>query len=412
MEIEIFPKVSQLVGINLQTDKKIIVHSGGTSSGKTYSILQTFILLGLKYPGAVFTIVGQDIPNLRVGAYRDFQGIVYDNEDIVKVLSSHNRSERVFELDNGSIFEFNSYDNFQDAKSGKRDFLFVNEANGVKYDVFEELQIRTSKQVFIDFNPTNSFWAHDKLQGRSDVLWVNSNFNHNPFIDPSVREKILQYEPTPENKKRGTANDYRWKVYGLGKIGKLEGLVFPEFKVVSEMPNNYKKELFGMDFGYSNDPTTLIEVRISEGEMYLRELIYKRGLTNPDIAKELERLEFSKGQKIKADSAEPKSIEELKRMGWWVIPADKGRDSINFGIDIIKQYPINIHFQSKNLIEEFNSYMWAKDRDGRATNKPIDKFNHGIDAIRYAVEDLSTPGLSGVEFGELDGYISPLEMRY
>ena len=364
----------------------IVVQSGGTSSGKTYSILQYLIAIATSQERLVITVAGQDIPNLKKGAYRDAQNILYGTDAYLQELIFHNKSNREFIFNTGSVIEFNSYSDFQDAKSGKRDYLFVNEANGVGYEIFEELQVRTTKQTFIDFNPTARFWAHDKFHGKDHVDWFNSTYRDNPFIEPSIREKIESYEPTPENIARGTANEYRWKVYGLGEVGRLEGLVFPDFQVSSEFPTEYKWRVFGMDFGFTNDPTTLVEIRYAHGNLYWMQHIYEKRLTNPDIVKEIKRLGLE-DERIIADSAEPKSIQEIQDGGCYVDGAVKGKDSINQGVDAIKRYKSYIYSGSKDLIEEFSSYTWAKDRDGNATNKPIDKFNHGIDAGRYALSD-------------------------
>lgn len=368
-----------------ESDKKIIVQSGGTSSGKTYSVLQYLFSVACYKKNKVITVAGQDIPNLKKGAYRDAQEIVYNDPYLQSKLKFHNKSNREFQFHSGSVIEFNSYSDFQDAKSGKRDYLFVNEANGVPYEIFEELQVRTEVMAIIDFNPTARFWAHDKLQARDDVDWFNSTYRDNPFIADSIRQKIESYEPTEENIKRGTANKYRWQVYGLGKVGRLEGLVFPDFQTTTEWPQEYKWRVFGLDFGFTNDPTAFIEIRYAHGELYWREHIYETGLTNPDICKRLKRLRHEPTTKIVADSAEPKSIEEIKRGGFYAVGAEKGRDSVNQGIDAMRRYPIHVHASSKNLIEEFSSYTWKKDKDGNSTNKPIDGFNHGIDAGRYAL---------------------------
>jgi phage terminase large subunit len=380
-------KASPIFRLCQRAKRPIVVHSGGTSSGKTYSIIQYLFTLAVSTPNLVITVAGQDIPNLKVGAYRDAQAIIADTPPFAQRLTMHNKSERSFTFQSGSVVEFNSYSDAQDAKSGKRHYLFVNEANGVPYEIFEELQIRTSVRTFLDFNPTASFWAHERLLPRDDVAWHNTTYRDNPFINPSIREKIMAYEPTPENIKRGTANEYRWKVYGMGEVGRLEGLVFPDFKVTNDWPDEYKWKSFGMDFGFTNDPTTLIEVRHAHGALYWREHLYRTGMTNSDISDYLVQIGHDVNDKITADSAEPKSIEELRRSGWFVRPAVKGSDSVNAGIDKIRRYPIMVYAQSRNLIEEFGSYTWALDRNGNATNKPIDRYNHGIDAGRYAVED-------------------------
>ena len=238
-----------------------MVHQGGTSSGKTYAILQVLILKACTYQDLVITVVGQDIPNLRVGAYRDAQTIVFNDPYFTQELLDHNKSNRVFTFRSGSKIEFNSYADEIDARSGKRTHSFFNEANGIDYGIFEQISMRTTQQTIIDFNPSASFWAHEKLYGRKDVDWFVSTYRDNAFIQESIKKKIESYEPTPENIKAGTANQYRWQVYGLGEVGRLEGLVFPNFETTNDFPENYKWRCFGLDWGYTNDPTALVEIR-------------------------------------------------------------------------------------------------------------------------------------------------------
>ena len=377
-------KVNEAVYLPLKKDKPLHVHQGGTSSGKTYGILQHLFEEGAKNNNEIITVVAEDVPSLKSGAFRDAQAILNEDPVLKEWWPELNKTDRYYKSISGSVIEFKSFQDEYDARSGKRDRLFVNEANAVKHGIYEQLSLRTNKQTIIDFNPSARFWAHDNLFGRDDVEWVVTTYRDNAFLNPNIRDKILSYEPTPENIKRGTANEYRWKVYGLGEVGRLEGLVFPDFQVSSEWPDEYKWRVFGMDFGFTNDPTTLIEIRYAHGNLYWKEHIYQTGLTNPDICKELDRLGFENIQII-ADSAEPKSITEIKRRGWNIKGAVKGKDSINQGIDAIKRYKCYIHSSSKNLIEEFSSYTWDKDRDGNPTNKPVDKFNHGIDAGRYGL---------------------------
>ena len=376
---------NKLYSLTYNSTKPYVVHQGGTSSGKTYAILQVLVMKAAVIPDLVITVVGQDIPNLRVGAYRDAQNIIYNDPFFTQQLKDHNKSNRVFTFVNGSKIEFNSYNDEIDARSGKRTHSFFNEANGIDYGIFEQISMRTTQQTIIDFNPSAAFWAHEKLQGRDDVDWFVSTYKDNYFIQPSIKKKILSYEPTPENIKAGTANQYRWQVYGLGEVGRLEGLVFPNFETTSEWPENYKWRCFGLDWGYTNDPTALVEIRYNGGALYWKQHIYRRQLTNQYISRLIKELGIT--DEIVADSAEPKSIAELRNTGVWVKPAKKGKDSIMFGIQLLQDYPIKIHAQSKDLIEEFSSYTWAKDRSGSPTNKPIDDYNHGIDAGRYAIMD-------------------------
>jgi phage terminase large subunit len=369
----------------LECPTHILVHSGGSQSGKTYAILQALFTVASTQRGKVITVVGQDLPNLKKGAIRDTGKIAESEPFYRQQILTYNKADFTYTFRTGSILEFTSYDDEQDAKSGKRDYTFINEANGIAYGIFEQLRIRSNEKIIIDFNPSAEFWAHTELMGRSDVTWVNTTFRDNEFIHPTTREAILSYEPTPDNIARGTANEYRWKVYGMGEVGRLEGLVFPDYRVTTDWPDAYKWRSFGMDFGFTNDPTTLIEVVYAHGELYLRQHLWSTGLTNQDIAKELERIGHDRLEPIYADAAEPKSIEELRRARFNVRTSVKGADSINTGIDHLKRYKLNIWHGSKDLIEEFGSYTWAKDRDGKPTNKPIDKFNHGIDPARYAV---------------------------
>jgi phage terminase large subunit len=363
----------------------LIVHEGGSSSSKTYSIMQGWGAITFADPGCVVTVAGQDIPNLKKGPIRDFKNILSD-EPLMASKFSYNKSDRIFtNLETESIIEFNSYDDEQDAKSGRRDYSFFNEANGIPFEIFDAIRLRTKKTSVIDFNPNARFWCHDRiLPDTENRKWYKSNFRHNPFIDQKILNDILSYEPTPENIARGTSNEYKWKVYGLGEVGRLEGLVFPDWQV-ARMPEEYKWRVFGMDFGYTNDPTTLIEIRYKADGLYWKEHIYETGMTNPDIAKRLNVIGHDRHEVIVADSAEPKSIEEIKRAGWYIKGAEKGKDSVNQGIDAIKRYNVYIDPSSKNLIEEFSSYTWKKDKNGNPLNKPVDDYNHGIDAGRYGL---------------------------
>lgn len=379
-------------------NKHILVHSGGSQSSKTVSILQALFTIASTQQDKVITVVGQDLPNLKKGAIRDAHTYCEHVPFFAQQIKGFNKSELIYTFKTGSIIEFTSYDDEQDAKNGKRTHCFINEANGVPYEIFESLRIRTTDLMVIDFNPSAQFWAHEKLQGRDDVTWINSTFRDNSFINATTRDAILSYEPTPENIARRTANEYRWKVYGLGEVGRLEGLVFPDFKVDAIYPNDYKWRVFGMDFGYTNDPTTLIEIRYAHGNLYWMQHIYETGLTNPDIAERLKDIDHPPAEVIIADSAEPKSIAELKRIGWHVKPAIKGTDSIMNGIDAIKRYPNVIYAGSRDLITEFNSYTWKKDRNGNALNVPIDQFNHAIDAGRYALSHHTLKPKKSIEF--------------
>lgn len=359
---------------NWNCDKNIVINQGGTSSGKTYSILQVLMLRALSEPNQIITVAGQDIPNLKAGAMRDIERILDTTKLFASQLASHNRTDKQYKFKNSSLIEFKSYDNAQDAKNGKRDYLFVNEANGVPYDVFEELQVRTSRQVFIDYNPTAPFWAHHKLIGRADVQLFISNFTHNPFLDATIKAKIIAYKNTdPE----------RWKVYGLGKTGSVQGVIFDRITWVSMLPDELRNISWGLDFGYTNDPTALVQTGELRGERWAKLHLYDTGLLNSSIIEQLKELGIKRSDTIYADSADPKSIAEIRAAHFNIKPAPKGKDSVIWGIDKIKEMPLNL-VQDANFKAEALNYQWQQ-INGLWTNKPIDKYNHAWDALRYAI---------------------------
>lgn len=272
--------------------------------------------------------------------------------------------------------EFNSYDNEQDAKSGKRDYLFVNEANGIPYKVYEQLALRTRKQVFIDYNPDTAFWVHEKIIPLPNTDLIISDHRHNPFLSDKIREKIEALKDKDID---------LWKVYARGMTGRIEGLIYKKWYVLKEDFSDKKLIGYSIDFGFTNDPTALVEVRMQDGELYVTEMIYETGLTNTDISDRMMALGISKSSLIVADSAEPKSIEELRRLGWTVDGVKKGKDSLMFGINLLKGYKINVHLSSQNIIKELEQYKWKVDKMGNTLNQPIDDFNHSLDALRYLI---------------------------
>lgn len=367
-------EVSVLFEQNYSTRAHIVVNQGGTSSGKTYAIEQVLFCLACQSPKLVITIVGQDIPNLKAGALRDALNI-YNNSDRLKAMvKNYNKTDRIFEFHNGTIMEFKSYTDAQDAKSGKRDYLFINEANGISYAIYNELALRTRKRIFIDYNPNNSFWVHEQLIGRNGVQLIVSDHRHNPFLDQRMRDKIELLKDVDME---------LWKVYARGLTGKITGLIFNNWYICNEIPESATLIATGLDFGFTNDQTGCLQVYKQNGELWVHELFYETGLTNTDISAKLKATEVSRKTEIIADSAEPKSIEELKRLGWWVSGAKKGNDSIKNSIDILKRYKINVTRASINLRNELGRYKWRVDNSGKTVNEPVDRWNHLIDPLRY-----------------------------
>jgi phage terminase large subunit len=360
---------------NYYTTAHTVINQGGTSSGKTYAIQQVLFCLACQQPKQVITVVGQDIPNLKSGVLRDAQDIFSRSPELPLLVRSYNKTNRIFEFHNGSIIEFKSFGNAQDAKSGKRDYLFINEANGITWDIYTELALRTKKRIYIDYNPNSSFWVHEKLIGNNDgVQLIISDHRHNPYVDELMRHKIeaLKHQDIE-----------LWKVYARGLTGRVSGLVFTNWFVCDSIPKDAKLLAAGLDFGFTNDETGCLMVYKQNGELWVQELLYETGLTNTDISKKLAAAGLSKSVSIIADSAEPKSIEELKRMGWQVTGAKKGADSVKNSIDILRRYKINVTRNSVNLRKELERYKWKTDQSGKTINQPVDSFNHLIDPLRY-----------------------------
>ena len=367
-------EVTELYDENLNATERVVVNQGGTSSGKTYAIMQVLFLLAMQQPDTIVTVCGQDVPNLKKGAYRDATAI-RNNSDVLPVVFPYiNEGERIFKCINGSIIEFSSFKDAQDAKSGKRDYLFINEANGIPYDVYWQLAIRTRKRIFIDYNPTARFWVHDELLGRKGVRLIISDHRRNRFLTAEEHERIESIEDAE-----------LWKVYARGLTGKITGLVLTRWDIVDALPprEEWKMSAYGLDFGFTNDPSALEHVVEAHGDLYIDELVYATGLTNPDIAHRAQYGGVTRDDQLVADCAEPKSIRELQAQGLWVTASPKGADSIVSGLDILRRYRLHVTRRSLGIISNLRSYKWASDRDGNMTNKPEDKNNHGIDAVRY-----------------------------
>lgn len=368
-----FTTIKELFVENVEGTWRIYVNQGGTSSGKTYTIMQVLFYYAIHEPGVVITVCGQDLPNLKKGALRDAKTII-NQSAWMQAFFKVNESDHYIQAKNGSIIEFNSYSDAQDAKSGKRDYLFINEANGIPYPVYWELQIRTKKKVYIDYNPNTRFWVHEEVIGREDTKLIISDHRVNCFLTEEQHRRIESIEDKELH-----------KVYARGKTGKLTGLVLTNYSIVDALPpqSEWKMSYWGLDWGYTNDPTALVHVVLAHGQLWVDEEIYMPGLTNPEIAAKAKERGLTRRDCIIADCAEMKSIKEVQNEGLWIIPSVKGADSVKVGIDILKRYHLNITRRSRGIRGEVVQYKWKEDRDGNKTGVPIDKYNHAIDAVRY-----------------------------
>jgi phage terminase large subunit len=286
----------------------------------------------------------------------------------------HNRSNHEYYL-NGNLVEFISLDQPQKIRGRKRNLLYINEANELYYEDWQQLIFRTDGKVILDYNPSDAFhWIYDKVIPRDDCDFYQTTYKDNKFLDPTIVAEIERLKETDE--------EY-WRVYGLGERGMSRATIF-QFSM-QDVPEQASLLAYGMDFGFTNDPTTLVAVYEHNGAIYLDELLYRTGMTNADISNMFREIGLDRRSEVFADSAEPKSIEELYRMGWNVKPTAKGADSVNAGIDIIKRYKVYVTPRSRNLSKEMENYKWTEDKNGNLLNKPVDAFNHAIDAARYAI---------------------------
>jgi len=303
---------------------------------------------------------------------RDFIEILRQSELYDDLL--HNKSSAEYRLNN-NLIEFISLDQPAKVRGKKRDLLFINEANELHWEDWQQLIFRTKEKIILDYNPSDEFhWIYDKVKTREDADFYITTYRNNPFLDNSIKSEIKRLKDTDPN---------YWKIYGLGEVGAGKSLIFNS-SLADSIPEEAQFLSYGMDFGYTNDPTTLIGVWKYDTNLYFKEYIYRTGMTNQDIAKELERLDIGRRQEIFADSAEPKSIDEIYKFGWNIKPATKGRDSINIGIDMLKRYKLFVTKDSQNTIKEFRNYKWKEDKNGNVLNQPVDMYNHSLDACRYA----------------------------
>jgi phage terminase large subunit len=361
----------------LNLKKRIKIIQGGTSAGKTYGILPILIDKASKKGGLEISVVSESIPHLRRGALKDFIKIMQETNRWIA--PNYNKSFLKYTFANGSYIEFFSVEQPDKLRGARRNILYVNEANNIPFEAYNQLSIRTSDEVYLDYNPTHEFYAHTELIPDADSDFIILTYKDNEGLSDSIVKEI------EKAKDKGLTSKYWanwWNVYGLGLVGSLEGVVFQNWEQIRAVPDEARILGYGMDFGYTNDPTTLIACYKLDNELIFDEVIYRTGLLNSDI-KDLMNNHNVGHNVVYADSAEPKSIAELKRYGFYIKPTDKGRDSINYGINILQQYNFKVTKRSTNLIKELRSYTWDTSKTGERLNKPIDAFNHGIDAMRY-----------------------------
>lgn len=364
----------------MKARKKVI--QGGTSAGKTYGIIPILIDRLAREERSKCTVVAETLPAVKEGALDIFKQIMQETN---RWIDSHwNASSLTYTFSNKSRIQFKSFDSAGKAKaSGKRDILFLNEANHIAFEIADALMIR-SKETWIDFNPDNEFWVHRETLKEPNSEFLLLTYLDNEGCPPETIEDL-------EIKKEKAKTSSYWanwcKVYIDGEIGSLEGVIFTNWSVIDVLPNEARLIGVGVDFGYSNDPASVVEVYKWNDKRILKEVCYQKGLSNKQLSNFI-----PKGVPCYCDSAEPKSVRELKSYGINAYAVTKGSDSINFGIQTMQEQDYLVTSDSVNLIGELRKYAWDKDkRTGEKINKPIDMFNHAIDAIRY--HEMETIGL-------------------
>lgn len=356
---------------------RYIINQGGTSSSKTFSILQLLTRIAMNKKKQV-DIVGLTVPHLKAGVLNDMPavmagyGLNFDN--------MYNRSEKVLSFPSGGVINFIAVDKVGKAHGGRRDILYLNEANHLSYPIAEQLMVRTREKVFIDYNPTAAFWVHKKTleEEAGKAHLIKSTYKDNQFLQQEIVDMI--------EAKRGDGQNNFWRVYGLGELGISEGLVFSNFEIKDFAKDSFEKYRHGVDWGFSNDPFAYVRCAIDNNCLYICDEIYQKKLLNSDSAPMVRAI--AGNDIVSCDSSEPKSVEEYRSLGINAYSVRKGQGSIESGIKFIQSFQkVFIHPCCKNIHEEFMNYQWKVDKNGEPMSTPIDAWNHAIDALRYSLED-------------------------
>lgn len=353
-----------------------VASKGGTRSGKTWATLQMLHLLcSNSEKPLIVSCVAATLPMVKRGMQRDFKQMLVTEG--VWDENAFNKTEGCYTYPNGCVIEFFGVDNASKVHGPARDILFVNEAQGIPREIFRQLDIRTRKKVIIDFNPVRKFWGETEFVGDRYVT-IHSTYKDNPYL---TKEQVGAIE-----KNKNDAN--WWRVYGEGETGGVEGNVYPQYEVIDELPETFTGRCIGLDFGFVNDPTAIVDIRFEGWDLYVDLLCYETGLLNSAIADYLNGQGLNRVVTV-CDSAEQKSIVELQQRHIKAIPCVKGRGSISAGIAQVSQFKLHVTKRSVKMLDELDNYKWIKDEaTDTYTNEPIDAWNHSLDALRYGVDYL------------------------
>lgn len=352
--------------------KRIRIVQGGSSAGKTIGIL-LYLIDKAQRENVHISVVAETMPHLKKAAIRDFLDIMKSHRYFNPSL--WNSSNSTYSFETGALLEFFSVEEDRKVRGPRRDILFLNEANNISFDTYEQLEIRTKQEIILDFNPVSEFWVHTDVIPKTDHDFIRLTYLDNEALDQRIRATI--------ESRRDREN--WWRIYGLGEIGIEEGSIYSNWEFIDYVPADARLEAYGNDFGYSNDPNAIVAIYYLDGAYILDEKLYRTGLTNNQSAGLIKQWPE---MVVVCDSAEPKSIEELRSYGIEAVPSVKGADSVKFGIQLVQDQKIKVTKSSLNLIKEYRNYKWRLDRDGKPTGQPEDVWNHALDAVRYALSYL------------------------
>lgn len=363
--------------------KRFLIVQGGMRAGKTYPIMMLITSWCQQNPDQIATIASMSYPHLSRGSIRDFQNIMKAAE--IWEPERWNQSSKIETFSNGTIMEFISVDNMS-AHGPARNLLFVNEANDMDRETFEQLAARTTGKIIIDYNPTHEFWAHTWLlkEHADECDFIILTYKDNEALAPTIRQYIESKKPKPGEKPSNW-----WTVYGLGQIGTLEGNIYEGWrKATPEDYENAKLIRYGLDFGFSNDETGMVAIyQTEDGRIIIEQKLYQTGLLGSQYGDKLRAINIDPNTLIVADSARPEIIAEIKAQGFRIIGADKNAGSVLRGIDRVKQH--QIIYDGKDLEREYLSYQWRTRRSGETLDEPQDGNDHLMDALRYAIDDMN-----------------------
>lgn len=366
MELKL--KATVVFDKNYEAKTRLVVNEGGSRSSKTYSLAQMFFMKMLEEQNILISVVRKTTPALKATAYKDFLDVLRSN--YVYNEDFHNKTEMTYKIGSNEI-EFFSCDEPQKMRGRKRHYLWENEANELSYEDHKQLAMRTSKQIFMDYNPSETFhWIYDHVLTRSDVTLIRSTYKDNPFLEPEIIKEIERYKDTDEN---------YWRIYGLGERGVPQATIYPTYFLIDKLPED-GEEIYGLDFGY-NHPTSLCRIMLKDDEVYCEEVIYESGLTNSQLIKKMDSLDIKKNVIIYADHEDANRIKEISDAGYWIEKANK---SVKDGIDSLITRKKHITKKSIHGIKEFQMYKW-KQKDERVLDEPVKLNDDFLDSLRYGV---------------------------